>query len=196
MDKNFQVYLVRHGQTAWTLSGQHTGRSDIPLTEEGRELAGVLKKPLSTVPFTAVYTSPLKRALETCHIAGFTEPIQDELLLEWNYGAYEGIRTAEIHQTAPHWNLFKEGAPHGESAADVGARADQMILKIGQGKGPVAIFSHGHFLRVFIARWLKLPPASGALFMLATESISILGFEHTPDEPVIKLLNSQRHPCA
>lgn len=193
MDKSFQVYLVRHGQTAWTLSGQHTGRTDIPLTEQGRELAGVLKKALSDVPFTAVYSSPLKRALETCHIAGFESPLQDELLVEWNYGDYEGIRTAEIHQTAPGWNLFKDGAPHGESCADVGARADLMIAKICQEKGPVILFSHGHFLRVFVARWLKLPPEMGTLFTLATESISILGFEHNTEEPVLKLLNSQRH---
>lgn len=195
MDKNFELYLIRHGQTAWSQSGQHTGRTDIPLTPEGEKLATYLKKPLSQIAFEAVYSSPLERAFRTSQIAGLNAQKDDDLV-EWNYGSYEGIRTSDIHKNEPYWNLFTDGAPEGETASDVGSRADQMITKLQKHEGPVALFSHGHFLRVFVARWLRLPPEKGALFMLGTESISILGFEHTSNEPVIKLWNSRAHLLA
>ncbi|MEI6532156.1 MAG: histidine phosphatase family protein [Chlamydiota bacterium] len=188
MDKNFLVYLIRHGQTAWSLSGQHTGRTDIPLTQEGEKLALSLQEPLSKIAFGTMYSSPLIRAYKTAQINGF-EPLKDDDLMEWDYGNYEGLRTIDIHKTAPQWNLFKEGAPGGESVVAACERADRMIAKIKSSKGPVAIFSHGHFLRVLAARWLKLPAEKGALFSLQTESISILGFEHNIEEPVVKLWN-------
>jgi broad specificity phosphatase PhoE len=193
MDKNFLVYLVRHGQTEWSISGQHTGRTDIPLTNEGVKLAAILKKPLGSVPFAAVYSSPLQRAVTTAAQAGFSHPILEPDLLEWDYGKFEGLRTVDICKEHPHWNLFKDGAPGGETTSDVGERADNLIAKISQHDGPVALFSHGHFLRVFVARWLQLPAVNGALFSLGTESISILGFEHNVSEPVVKLWNSQVH---
>lgn len=189
MDKNFRLFLVRHGQTAWSVSGQHTGRTDIPLTAEGENLARNLQKPLQAVSFEAVFSSPLSRALKTSQIAGLSAE-KDEDLLEWDYGSYEGVRTSDIHKTNPYWNIFKEGAPGGESVEAIGKRADHMIAKLKNYQGPIALFSHGHFLRVLTARWLQLPPSAGALFMLGTESISILGFEHNTDEPVIKLWNS------
>ncbi len=191
MDKNFLLYLIRHGQTAWSLSGQHTGLTDIPLTPEGEKLAFSLKETLVKIPFGTVYSSPLVRAYKTAQINGF-EPIKEVDLTEWDYGIYEGLRTVDIHKTAPTWNLFKDGAPGGESVLDVGSRAERMISKIKNSKGPVVVFSHGHFLRVLTARWLGLPAEKGSLFSLQTDSISLLGFEHTTEEPVVKLWNYRK----
>ncbi len=189
MDKKSLVYLVRHGQTQWSSLGKHTGHTDIPLTAEGERLAATLKAPLAKVPFSTILSSPLKRAVRTAEIAGFRPTLEPDLI-EWNYGAYEGVTTAEIRAKDPTWNLFKDGCPGGEQARDVGARADRLIAKLQGLEGNALLFAHGHILRVFAARWLQLPPEVGTRFLLATESISILGFEHSSQEPVIRLWNS------
>lgn len=191
MDK--KIYLIRHGQTAWSLSGQHTGLTDIPLTEEGLKSAMALQKALKGLSFAGVFSSPLQRAFVTSQQAGLMAE-KDSDLLEWDYGDFEGMRTVDIQKTHPGWNLFRDGAPGGEKAVDVGARADHLLAKIHGINGSVALFSHGHFLRVFVARFLKLPPTAGALFALGTESLSILGYEHkSEDEPVVQLWNSLCH---
>ena len=189
MDKHALVYLVRHGETAWSLTGQHTGKTDIPLTNEGERRALALKKPLASVEFEAVYSSPLQRAVKTARQAGF-EPILEKDLQEWDYGQFEGLKTLDIQKKYPDWNLFRDGAEGGEKALDVGQRADRMIAKIIQHSGNVLLFAHGHILRVLVARWLGLPAHDGSLFTLSTQSISILGFEHNEHEPVVKLWNS------
>lgn len=188
------VYLLRHGQTEWSLSGKHTGMTDIPLTEEGKEEAKAISRAIKNVEFGKVLTSPLQRAVETAKIAGFQNREICQDLLEWNYGDYEGKKTKDIHKTRPNWNLFEDNVPNGESGEEVAKRADRVIASIQNLECNVAIVSHGHFLRVFAARWLGLPPKGGKLFYLNTASISILGFEHdSKSEPNIKLWNSTAH---
>jgi probable phosphoglycerate mutase len=187
------VYLVRHGETAWSLSGQHTGRTDIPLTPRGEENARRLGERLKGRSFARVFTSPLQRAARTCALAGFGAAAEvDPDMLEWDYGAYEGRKTADIHQERPGWQLFRDGCPGGETVADVGARADRAIARWRAVEGDVLVFSSGHFLRVAAARWLGLDPSAGRYFMLSTATLSLLGYEHGKDEPVVRLWNDAR----
>jgi broad specificity phosphatase PhoE len=188
------VYLARHGETAWTVSGQHTGRTDIPLTPRGERNAVRLGERLKGMTFARVFTSPLQRARRTCELAGFGGvALVDADLVEWNYGAYEGLRTAEIRQQQPDWQLFRDGCPEGESPAEVGARADRVVGRLRAVTGDVLLFSSGHFLRVLAARWLGLDPSAGRLLLLTTASLSVLGYEHGMAEPVIRLWNDDRH---
>ncbi len=174
-----RAVLVRHTETEWTLSGQHTGRTDIPLTEHGRDAARALAAPVSTWQFERVLCSPLRRALETCELCGLGERAeQTELLLEWNYGEYEGLTSPEIEELNPGWSLWRDGCPGGEQPAEVGARADRVVEEILAGPGPVAVFSHGHFLRVLGARWIEFEPAGGGRLGLSPGSLSLLGEEH------------------
>jgi len=185
-----EIYLVRHGQTEWSLSGRHTGRTDIPLTSAGEEAARKVAGRLPAIDFAAVWSSPSQRAKSTSALAGFGDArvIKDDLA-EWDYGAYEGITTKEILAQRPGWQLFRDGCPDGETADDVGARADRIISQLRELNGTVLIFSSAHFLRVFAARWLGLPPQDGARLVLDTTSISVLGYEHDVTEPVIRRWN-------
>ena len=188
------VYLARHGETAWTISGQHTGLSDIPLTPRGEQNARRLGERLKGLTFARVFTSPLQRAKRTCELAGFGAVCTvDADLVEWNYGEYEGLRTADIRKERPDWQLFRDGCPGGESLAAVGARADRVIARVRAIDGNVLLFSSGHFLRVLAARWLGLEPAGGRLFNLSTATLSALGYEHNKNEPVLQLWNDARH---
>lgn len=188
------VFLVRHGETEWSLSGRHTGLSDIPLTERGERDAHRLAERLRGLPFTQVLVSPLKRAVRTCELAGFGEAASvDPDLLEWNYGEYEGRRTADIRAERPGWQLFRDGCPGGESLQAVGARADRVIARVRASEGGTLLVSSGHILRVLVARWLGLPPAAGGLFLLGTASVSILGYGHDLTEPAVSLWNDTRH---
>jgi probable phosphoglycerate mutase len=174
-----RAVLVRHAETEWTLSGQHTGRTDIPLTERGREAARALAAPVSAWRFERVLASPMQRALETCELCGLAAQAErSDLLLEWDYGDYEGLTSAEIERLKPGWNLWRDGCPGGEQPGDVGARADRVIEQILSCAGPVAVFSHGHFLRVLGASWIELGPAGGARLGLSPGSFSLLGEEH------------------
>ncbi|MBB3394133.1 histidine phosphatase family protein [Rhizobium sp. BK060] len=185
-----EIYLVRHGETEWSLSGRHTGRSDIPLTANGEEAARQLGPRLAGKSFAAVWSSPSQRARNTCELSGFgAGAIVKDDLAEWDYGVYEGITTKEIHASRPGWQLFRDGCPSGEAAGDVGARADRIISGLRQANAPILIFSSSHFLRVLGARWLGLPPANGARLILDTTSISVLGYEHDVTEPVIRRWN-------
>jgi probable phosphoglycerate mutase len=188
------IYLARHGETAWTLSGQHTGRTDIPLTPRGERNARRLQNRLRGLRFAKVLTSPLQRAMRTCDSAGFGSVAElDHDLVEWNYGEYEGWTTAEIHNERPGWRLFRDGCAGGESAADVGVRADRVIARVRAAGGNVLIFSSAHFLRVLAARWLGLAPEMGRCFVLSTASVSAFGYEHDLSEPVIRLWGDSRH---
>ena len=186
------VILVRHGETEWTLSGQHTGRTDIPLTDNGRSQARELCRELASRRFGLVLSSPLTRALETARLAGLGDHVQTtEDLMEWDYGDYEGITTDEIRSKRRKWSLWMDGVPGGESAAEVGARADRVIEEVRQilteTGSDVALFAHGHVLRVLAARWLGLTPADGRLFALEPATISMLGYER--ENPVIRRWN-------
>jgi probable phosphoglycerate mutase len=190
----FQLYLARHGETAWSLSGQHTGLSDIPLTERGERNARRLGERLKGSTFSQVFTSPLQRARRTCELAGFgNTAIVDSDLVEWNYGAYEGRTTADIHKERPGWQLFRDGCPDGESIVAIGARADRVLNRLRAIQGDVLLFSSGHFLRALAARWLGLDPSGGRYFYLGTATLSVLGYEHTLDKPVVRLWNDSRH---
>jgi broad specificity phosphatase PhoE len=191
-----KVYLARHGETAWTITGQHTGLTDLPLTPHGEAQARRLAQPLSGIRFSKVFSSPLKRALETCALAGFGAVAEiDPDLDEWNYGDYEGKTSAEIHIQRPGWEIFRDGCPGGENASDVGKRADRVIAKARATPGNVLLFSHGHYLRVLAARWLGLDPINGRYFMLRTAALSIVGYEHGLDSPAIQLWNDRPHPA-
>lgn len=184
------VYLARHGETAWSRSGQHTGLSNLPLTEHGEQSARELKERISGVMFEKVITSPLQRAMRTCELAGFgAKAERDQDLVEWNYGKYEGRSTAFIHICRPDWDLFRDGCPGGERLGDVAERADRVIKRIRVNRGNTLVFSSGHFLRVFAARWLNLDPMVGKYLTLDTASLSILGYEHELSRPVIQLWN-------
>ncbi len=186
------VYLARHGETAWTLSGQHTGLTDLPLTERGERNARRLEERLRGVTFAKVFTSPLQRARRTCELAGFATVAEiDRDLVEWNYGDYEGRHSADIHREHPDWQLFRDGCPGGESPSEVRARADSAIKRIRAIEDNVLLFSSGHFLRVFAARWLGLE--TGTHFVLSTASLSALGYEHNLSQPVIRLWDDTRH---
>jgi probable phosphoglycerate mutase len=188
------IYLARHGETAWSVTGQHTGVTDLPLTERGERNAVRLGERLAGSVFVKVLTSPLQRATRTCELTGFGAVAQvDRDLVEWNYGDYEGLRTAEIHAKRPDWQLFRDGCPNGESPEQVGARADRVVNRVRAIKGNVLIFSSGHFLRVFAARWLGLEPAAGKFFMLNTASLSALSYEHDLSHSAIQSWNDSRH---
>ncbi|MDB5340282.1 MAG: putative phosphoglycerate mutase family protein [Planctomycetaceae bacterium] len=188
------IYLARHGETAWSLSGQHTGLSDLPLTARGERNAVQLGERLKGLTFAGVFTSPLQRASRTSQLAGFSDQAQIEPdLVEWDYGRYEGLRSEEIYRADPDWQLFRDGCPGGESADDVGHRVDRVIAKIRAIQGDVLLFSSGHLLRVLAARWLGLPASGGKHLVLSTASLSVLGYEHNLDEPVIKLWNDTSH---
>jgi broad specificity phosphatase PhoE len=188
------VYLARHGETAWSLSGQHTGRTDLPLTERGERNARALGERLRGMTFAKVLTSPLQRAVRTCELAGFGAVAEiDPDLVEWDYGEYEGRRTAEIHAERPDWQLFRDGCPGGEAPDQIGARADRVIGRVRALKADVLVFSSGHILRVLAARWLGLDVAGGRYLLLSTASLSALGYEHNLTEPAIRLWNETRH---
>jgi probable phosphoglycerate mutase len=188
------IYLARHGETAWTLSGQHTGRTDIPLTPRGERNARRLRDRLQGLRFAKVLTSPLQRAVRTCDLAGFGSLAElDHDLVEWDYGEYEGRMTAEIHKERPGWRLFRDGCPGGETAKDVAERADRIITRVRRVNGNVLIFSSAHFLRVLAARWLGLAPEMGRCFVLSTASVSALGYEHDLSEPVVRLWDDTTH---
>lgn len=188
------VYLARHGETAWTLSGQHTGRTDLPLTERGELQARALGERLRGSVFAKVLTSPSQRAVRTCALAGFGAAAEiDPDLAEWDYGDYEGRRTAEILTERPDWRLFRDGAPEGEMPEQIGARADRVIAKIRAVDDNVLLVSSAHISRVLTARWLGLPPSGGRYFWLSTASLSTLGYEHDLTEPIIRLWNDTSH---
>ena len=172
-----RIYLVRHGETAWTLTGQHTGLTDIPLTEHGRETATRLAPVMGRHHFELVLTSPLERARETCALAGFHDRAQiDRDLLEWNYGEYEGLTSKQILAISPGWSLFRDGCPGGERPDEVAARVDRVIARVRSLRGHVALFAHGHVFRVLVARWLGLPASSGVHFILDTATVNILSY--------------------
>jgi broad specificity phosphatase PhoE len=189
-----EVYLARHGETAWTLTRQHTGRTDLPLTERGERNAQSLGERLRGIAFDHVLSSPLQRARRTCELAGFGDRVVVEPdLMEWDYGAYEGKTTADVKTERPDWFLFRDGCPGGESVADVGARADRLIRKLRELGGRSIVFGHAHFSRVSAARWIEQPASGASHFVLSTASLSILGFERTLQNPAILLWNDDRH---
>jgi broad specificity phosphatase PhoE len=174
-----QVFLVRHGETEWSLSGQHTGTTDIPLTEHGRQVARLLQPILTKESFALALTSPLQRARETSRLAGFGPvALIEPDLVEWNYGRYEGLTPSQIAATAPDWLIFRDGCPGGEQPENIGARVDRVIARVRAIKGDVVLFAHGHVFRVFAARWLGLPPAAGQHFLLDTATMNILTYYH------------------
>ena len=174
-----QVYLIRHGETKWSLSGQHTGITDIPLTENGRKVAKLLAPVLAKERFTLVLTSPLTRARTTCELAGLGSDAEiDRDLMEWNYGEYEGLTAEQIHAKAPGWMIFADGCPAGETPEQVGDRVDRVIARARAVQGHVALFAHGHLFRVFAARWLGLPAAAGGDFLVDTATLKILRYYH------------------
>jgi len=188
------VALARHGETAWSATGQHTGLTDLPLTERGEQNARQLGERLRSMSFDRVLTSPLRRAHDTCRLAGFADRAEVvPELVEWNYGDYEGLRTDEIRERRPDWDLFRDGCPGGENSDDVARRADSVIAKIRSAPGNVLVFSSGHFLRVFAARWMAVAPAMGRHLALSTASLSIVGYDHNLTEPVIRLWNDTKH---
>jgi probable phosphoglycerate mutase len=188
------VYLARHGETAWSVSGQHTGLTDIPLTKRGEQNARRLGERLKGILFAKIFTSPLKRVRRTCELAGYGRLAEvDPDLAEWDYGDYEGLTTAEIRKTVSDWQLFRDGCPGGEQPADVAARADRVIARVRAVRCAVLVFSSGHFLRVLAARWIGLEAAAGRLLLLDTAALSAVGYEHGLDTPVIRLWNDVRH---
>lgn len=183
------LFCIRHGETEWSLSGRHTGVTDIPLTEKGRELARMLTPVLSRFDFSRVLVSPLKRALETCALAGLAdEAVIEPDLVEWNYGDFEGLTPAQIHETNPGWIVFRDGCPNGETPGQVGERVDRIIANAVEAGGDVALFAHGHVLRALAARWMELTPQEGARFLLDTGTLCVLGFYR--DIRAIKIWNA------
>ena len=184
-----KVYVVRHGETEWSLSGQHTGVTDIPLTENGRAAARFLQPVLGKESFALVLTSPLHRARETCELAGFGNRAHIEPdLMEWNYGEYEGLTPQQIHARRQGWMIFRDGCPGGESSEQVGARVDRIIAKANATGGNVALFAHGHIFRVLAARWIGLSARAGQHFLLDTATLNVLGYYR--DTPALKIWNA------
>lgn len=186
MGMPFEIWLVRHGETEWSRSGQHTSRTDLPLTAEGERQAAGLKRMLEGHRFAQVLASPMKRALDTCRLVGLTPQISDDLK-EWDYGDFEGLTTHEIQESVPGWTVWTAPSPHGESTEQVGARADRIIARTLAAEGDTALFGHGHLLRVLAARWIGLGPSDGRMLALATASLSVLGYER--ETRVIRLWN-------
>jgi len=186
-----RIYLIRHGETAWSLSGQHTGRTDLPLTPAGEAEAATLASRLAGIHFDQVYSSPRQRAQRTCELAGLAAGMLIESdLAEWDYGAYEGLRAEEIRAKQPDWNIYRDGCPLGESPDEIAARADRLILRLAGNSGTTAVFSHGHFGRVLAVRWVgwRVPAAAG--LQINTASVSLLTCEQSRNRPVIGLWNS------
>src|SRR5499433_3026658 len=184
-----RVYVVRHGETEWSLSGQHTGVTDIPLTENGRAVARRLRPILADQSFPLVLTSPLSRARETCELAGLSaHAVVEPDLKEWNYGEYEGLTPKQIRDKQPGWMIFRDGCPGGETPAQIGARVDRVIARIRDAPGNVALFAHGHVFRVLVARWIGLPAGGGQHFSLDTATLNVLGYYH--DSPAVKIWNA------
>jgi probable phosphoglycerate mutase len=182
------VFAIRHGETAWSLSGQHTGTTDIPLTDNGRRLAERLRPVLAREAFALVLVSPLRRARKTCELAGLgNAAVVEPDLVEWNYGAYEGLTSQQIHEQAPGWLIFRDGCPGGEAPDQVGARVDRAIARARTVEGNVALFAHGHVLRVLAARWLGLSVGAGQHFLLDTGTVSVLGYYR--DIPAVRIWN-------
>jgi broad specificity phosphatase PhoE len=191
-----KVYLARHGQTAWSLSGQHTGRTDIPLTREGEQNAKRLGERLAKIkePFALVLVSPVQRARRTAELSGFGDrAVIEPDLYEWDYGQYEGRKTAEIRRERPDWQLFRDGVPGGETLEQVAARADRVITRVRTSGGNALLFSSGHILRVLGARWCECDGSAGQRLNLGTASLSVLSYEHNLQEPVLQLWNDQSH---
>jgi len=187
-----EIYLVRHGETAWALSGRHTGRTDIPLTPAGEESAKHVGRRLTGMTFARVFCSPSQRARRTCELAGFATVAQiDPDLAEWDYGDYEGLTTAEIHAKNPGWRRLRDDAPGGETLAAIAARADRVVSRLRAGADKTLVFSSGHFLRVVAARWLGADATAGAWLVLCTGSVSVLGYEHELESPAILLWDEQ-----
>jgi broad specificity phosphatase PhoE len=196
MDNHLPViYIARHGETAWTLTGQHTGLTDLPLTRQGERNARALADRLTGLKFAKVFTSPLQRASKTCALAGFGATAEvDSELVEWNYGEYEGLRSAEIRAKRPDWQLFRDGCPGGESPAQVIARADSVLRCVRAVKGDVLLFSSGHFIRMLAARWIGVEPSVHSMsFLLSTASLSAVGYDGDVSRPVIRLWNDAHH---
>lgn len=192
-----RVFLLRHGETEWSLSGRHTGLTDLPLTERGENAARQVALRLHGLTFARVWVSPLRRAMRTCELAGFgAQAAIDPDLVEWNYGQYEGRRTVDIRAERPGWKIFRDGCPGGESLPAIGTRADRVIARVRATEGDTLLVSSGHILRVLVARWLGLDPRAGGLFLLDTASVSVLGYEHDLSEPVVRLLNDTRPAAA
>jgi len=193
-DSHQRIVLVRHGQTDWSLSGQHTGRTNIPLNVEGERQAELLGAELAGMNFTEVLTSPLARCVQTCRLAGFADVAElNDDLMEWDYGDFDGLTTEEIRRGRPGWTVWSAGCPGGEAVDQVGHRADMVLEQLRPVKGNCLVFSHGHFLRILAARWIGLEPAVGRLFSLDPASISILGYERST--PVVRLWNRQKQAC-
>jgi broad specificity phosphatase PhoE len=189
------IYVARHGETAWTLTGQHTGLTDLPLTPQGERNARALADRLKGLDFAKVFTSPLQRAARTCALAGFGAMAKvDNDLVEWNYGDYEGLRSSEIRAKRPDWQLFRDGCPGGESPAQVMARADNVVKRVREAKGDVLLFSSGHFIRMLAARWIDIEPSVHSMsFLLSTASLSAVGYDQDLSRPVIRLWNDAHH---
>jgi probable phosphoglycerate mutase len=189
------IYIARHGETAWTITGQHTGLTDLPLTAQGENNARGLGERLKGIEFAKVLTSPLQRARRTCELAGFGASAEvDDDLVEWNYGEYEGLRSTEIRAKRPGWDLFRDGAPGGESPAQVATRADNVWKRVRTINGNVLIFSSGHFIRVLVARWIGLEPSVHSnSFLLSTASLSAVGYDQDLSRPVVRLWNDTHH---
>lgn len=184
-----RVYLLRHGETEWSLNGRHTGVTDVPLTENGRVAARLLRPILAKVTFLLVLTSPLQRAKETCELAGLGQFANVEPdLIEWNYGEYEGLKTEQIRLTRPGWSVFRDGCPGGETPDQIGARADRVLNAIRATEGNVALFAHGHILRVLAARWINLSASHGENFILDTATLNVLGYYR--ESPAFKIWNA------
>src|SRR6202162_2804449 len=189
------IYIARHGETAWTLTGQHTGLTDLPLTPQSERNARALADRLTGLDFAKVLTSPLQRASKTCALAGFGAVAEvDRDLVEWNYGEYEGLRSAEIRAKRPDWQLFRDGCPGGESPAQVKARADNVMRSVRAVNGDVLLFSSGHFIRMLAARWIEVEPSVHSMsFLLSTASLSAVGYDGDVSRPVIRLRNDDHH---
>ena len=184
-----KVYLLRHGETEWSLNGRHTGVTDIPLTENGRRIARLLQPILQKEKFALVLSSPLQRARETCELSGLgTVACIDRDLMEWNYGEYESLTTDQIRQAKPNWSIFRDGCPGGESPLQIGARADRIVAKVRAAGGDVALFAHGHILRVLAARWINLSASHGEHFLLDTATLNVLGYYR--ESPAFKIWNA------
>jgi probable phosphoglycerate mutase len=191
-----QLYLARHGETAWTLSAQHTGLTDLRLTRRGEQDARRLGERLKGLSFAGVFASSLQRARRTGELAGFAAAEVDPELVEWDYGRYEGLKSADIHKDRPDWDLFRDGCPGGESPAAVGGRADRVIDRLRAATGDLLLFSSSHFLRVLAARWLGLDAAIGRHLFLGTSALSVLGYEHNVNQPVLRLWNDVSYVSA
>jgi broad specificity phosphatase PhoE len=182
------VFAIRHGETAWSLNGQHTGTTDLPLTDAGRRLAERMRPVFAANAFKLVLCSPLQRARQTCELAGLGDrAIIDSDLVEWNYGEYEGLTPKQIHEAAPSWLIFRDGCPGGEAPEQVSARVDRVIARSRAVAGNTALFAHGHLLRVFAARWIGLPPSGGQHFLLNTGTLCVLGYYH--EIPAVRIWN-------